>query len=150
MIIIEPLSIGWGGWPAVLAQAEAALPPGAPAAPGPLDTASLALATGAVALVLLVAMIALRWLSAQQHRSVNDPRRLVRQLCQAHGFRRSQERLLLKAARALAIAQPARLFIEPQLLAQAAERSSLASRRHELVDMAAELFGPDGETPASE
>lgn len=107
----------------------------------PLDLASIALATGTVAIVLLLIMIVSSYLSARQRRAINDPLGLLRQLCEAHGFHRRQQRLLLKAARTLSLQQPARLFLEPRLLNQAAEHPSLASRRADLVQIAAELFG---------
>lgn len=110
--------------------------------PLPLDLSGVAFVTGAVALVLLVAMIVSSLITARKQRVRNSPSRLLRQLCDAHGFPRRQARLLQQAAMALGVDQPGRLFLEPNLLSQAAEHPTLSSRRGELEDLANELFGP--------
>ena len=139
-----PVSALHGAWtnayPAILAELQSTAPK-AGGEPGSIGLPGVALATGAVALVLLAIMIVHSVLAARRRRGINDPRRLVRQLCEAHGFRRRQERLLLRAARVIAVQQPARFFLEAQLLAQAAEHPALASRRDDLLHVAAELYG---------
>jgi hypothetical protein len=107
-----------------------------------IDGPSLALATGAVALVLLAAMLGSILLSARQGRHLNSPRRLLCQLCQAHGLARHHERLLFQAARVLSVEQPARFFLEPRLVREAAKHPALASRHAELKQLLADLFGP--------
>jgi hypothetical protein len=131
--------------PALLAQAKAPLSTEfQTAAPPALDLATVALATGSVALVLLVALISSSLLSAGREKHRNDPRGLLKQLCTAHGFSRGQQRLLLKAARILEVAHPGRFFLEPGLLAEAANHPALAARRGELLEIAGELFAPAG------
>lgn len=131
--------------PAMFAQAPPLkTEPFQTAAPPALDLATVALAAGSVALVLLLALIASSLLSAGKPRHRNDPRGLLKQLCTAHGFGRGQQRLLLKAARTLDVAHPGRFFLEPGLLAEAANHRSLASRRTELLEIAGELFAPAG------
>ena len=46
----------------------------------------------------------------------NDPRQLLRELCQAHGLSRRAERLLRRAALELGTQHAGRLFLEPKLL----------------------------------
>ena len=111
-----------------------------PAASPWFDGPSLALAIGAVALVLLAAMLVSTLLSSRQARQLNSPRRLLGQLCQAHGLVKRQERLLLKAARVLAVQHPARFFLEPALVREATKHPALASRRAELEQLSADLF----------
>lgn len=112
----------------------------APAASPWFDGPSLALAIGAIALVLLAAMLVSTLLSSRQARQLNSPRRLLGQLCQAHGLAKRQERLLLKAARVLVVQHPARFFLEPALVREAAKHKALASRRAELEQLSADLF----------
>ncbi len=110
-----------------------------------LDLTVIALAAGAIALVLLGTMIVSSLLSGSGRREVNNPRGLLRQLCDAHGFQRREQRVLLAAARLLAVQQPARFFLEPGLLTLAAKHPALASRRSDLLAIAGELFGPIGQ-----
>ena len=49
----------------------------------------------------------------------NDPRQLLRELCQGHGLSRRAERLLRRAALELGTPHAGRMFLEPQLLLEA-------------------------------
>ena len=108
----------------------------------PLGWSAVALAVGAVALALLAAMIASWMLSAAAQRDMNNPRRLLTELCLAHGIPRRQQRTLATAAGVLGVQQPARLFLEPDLLRQAAEHPRLRARRREILEIRGELFEP--------
>lgn len=107
-----------------------------------VDLPAVALCAGAIALVLLAAMIVSGLLSAFARRETNHPRRLLCELCEAHGFRGRQQRALISAASTLGVQQPARFFLEPGLLDKAAGHPRLSTRRSDLLEIAGELFGP--------
>ncbi|HUE72192.1 MAG TPA: hypothetical protein VMP01_15010 [Pirellulaceae bacterium] len=125
----------------VLAQVGPTSSPGTSKLPL-LDLPAVALCIGAIALVLLAAMIVSGLLSASARRETNHPRRLLCELCEAHGFRRRQQRALISAATTLGVQQPARFFLERSLLDQAAGHPKLSARRSDLLEIAGELFGP--------
>ena len=111
-----------------------------PAREAPLSTTAIALCIGALALVALAAMIVSWLLSAAARREANSPRRLLGQLCEAHGFARRERAALISAAGVLGIDQPARLFLESRLLDAAAGHPRLKRQRRELLKIAGELF----------
>ena len=144
MNYLENLAACSWAMPTFLAQTHSGIQAGQQplAPPQGIDLVTVVLATGTVAFVLLMAMIVSSLVARHQRRAQNDPRRLLKQLCEAHGFRRWELRLLQAAARALSVQQPARFFLEPKLFAQATEHPALASRRDDLYQIAGELFGP--------
>ncbi|MFN0019204.1 MAG: hypothetical protein ACKVP0_13155 [Pirellulaceae bacterium] len=98
--------------------------------------ATLALAVS-VALIYAIRQF-LQWRAL---RSKNDPRQLLHELCQAHGLSRRAEQLFRKAAAAVGTPHPARFFLEPQLLQQAANREELKANRLALGLLYERLFG---------
>ncbi len=103
--------------------------------------------TGLVsAAILLVAVAALiiglrRVFLRREHGSLNNPRRLLHELCQAHGLSRRAERLLRKAALALETPHPGRFFLEPELLLAAQNCEQLRGNRRALGLLFERLFG---------
>jgi hypothetical protein len=93
------------------------------------------------AVVVLAALTGWRLASGRERRRINSPHRLLGELCAAHGLGRREQRLLRAAARVLNLQHPARLFLEPHLLAQASQHPLLASRRQELAELRRQLFG---------
>jgi hypothetical protein len=105
------------------------------------DPAALALGAGAMAMILLTAMLVSVLLSASARREANHPRRLLAELCEAHGVRHRQKRALIAAANTLGVQQPARFFLERRLLEKAAGHPELSARRADLLLIASQLFG---------
>src|SRR5688500_6928705 len=107
----------------------------------------LTIASGAVTLVGVLALVwlARRFLLRRAEGPKNDPRLLLRELCQAHGLSRRAERLLRKAAAALGTPDPGRFFLEPQLLLQVEKCEQLRGSQRALGMLYERLFGEDAE-----
>ncbi|MCE9525953.1 MAG: hypothetical protein K8R36_07855 [Planctomycetales bacterium] len=106
------------------------------------------LTTIACAAMTLIAIVALtyavrRFLIYRTHKSKNDPRRLLHELCKAHGLSRRAERLLRKAAAAVGTPHPGRFFLEPELLRQAETRKEMKGSKLALSLLHERLFGGD-------
>ena len=102
----------------------------------------------AAAVLALIAALALVWFARKFYlrRALeprNDPRHLLRELCQAHGLSRRAERLLRKASAAVGTPHPGRFFLEPQLLLQAHECEQLRTSRRALGLLYEQLFGEE-------
>ena len=72
---------------------------------------AVAVLLGLVAAIYAVGKLATRLDASRRY---NSPRRLFRDLCQAHGLDRRQRRLLSRLAYWQHLRHPARLFLEPQ------------------------------------
>lgn len=73
----------------------------------------------------------------------HSPRALFRQLCYAHGLDRRSRRLLASLARERKLAQPARLFLEPDQFAAAGLGPKLESQAERLKELKERLFAED-------
>jgi hypothetical protein len=70
----------------------------------------------------------------------DNPRKLFRELCQAHRLDAQQRRLLLEAAEAACPHQPALIFLQPQAFAVERLPAALAGRADELASLRERLF----------
>jgi hypothetical protein len=89
---------------------------------------------------ILVCWAIVRW---QQHRSkkpMDHPWRLLRELAQAHGLRRSEERLLHQIVRRYGIEPPARLLLEPERFQTAASDELFQRERQVILHLKNRLF----------
>jgi len=121
----------------------------------PLSAARQSAATGgwnslgiATAALGFIAALALVWFARKSYLRRerdprNDPRHLLRELCQAHGLSRRAERLLRKASAAVGTPHPGRFFLEPQLLLQAHECEQLRASKRALGLLYERLFGEE-------
>jgi hypothetical protein len=76
----------------------------------------------------------------QRSGSYNSPRRLFRGLCRAHGLGWSERRLLWQLAQAEQLADPARLFLEPERFDEVHLNDALCARAAELKEIRQRLF----------
>lgn len=70
----------------------------------------------------------------------DNPRKLFRELCQAHRLDAQQRRMLLEVAEATCPHQPALIFLQPQAFAAERLPSSLVERTTELASLRERLF----------
>ncbi len=109
--------------------------------------------------VILVGIIAVVWVLSylfslrERHGAYASPTRLFLSLCSAHRLRWPDRWLLWRLARAKKVEDPARLFLEPELLDAAAMRPWFRVRAERLREMRNSLFAePDvsrNETPTT-
>ncbi len=97
--------------------------------------------------VLVVYVLSRATSTANQKRVIHSPRKLFRELSNAHGLDRSQRRLLETIARTQSLPMPAMIFIDPARLADQRLPKELRSRQ-EIVTLRATLFA-DGEPEAA-
>jgi hypothetical protein len=98
---------------------------------------------GLLLLALVVAAILLlgRFAARQDRsRTCNNPRKLFRSLCRAHGLDRASRKLLRRLARWQGLAQPARLFLEAERFDEANVSLELLSQLPQLHAMRDRLF----------
>ncbi len=94
----------------------------------------------------------LSWLLARsdKHQLFNSPRGLFRSLCSAHQLDRPAHSLLVQMARAEGIAQPARLFLEPECFRRESLPPALEGKQAAIAALAARLFPPAMALPPGE
>jgi hypothetical protein len=97
----------------------------------------VAVAVGAVALVGTLAHFGLRKFSRHCQHSHSA---LFQGLCDAHALDRNSRRLLAQVVRFHGLAQPARLFTEPEWLDPAALSGSFSAKTEELTALRNQLF----------
>lgn len=105
---------------------------------------SIVLVVAAMTMVAVLGWVARWYLIRRQRVSRNDPRKLLHDLCRAHGLSGRAERLLRRAAAALGTPHPARFFLEPALLRQASECKALSGSQRALRMLQEKLFGEAG------
>jgi len=90
-----------------------------------------------------------RWLGGDDDRKTYfSPRKLFSDLCAAHGLTRKESRLLRSLARAQGLADPARLFLEPERFDPEALGPALARESDPLRALRERLFaGLPGRNP---
>lgn len=71
----------------------------------------------------------------------NSPRALFRQLCKAHGLEHASRALLKRMARQQQLAQPARLFLEPERFGVENLSPELAAQQAAIAALKQRLFG---------
>ena len=104
--------------------------------------------SGDIVIVLLImagftaGIWGLSLLAAKQGRRgrSNNPRKLFVSLCRAHGLNWSARRLLAKVARWQRLAQPGRLFVEPERFDVTNLSASLKRQQPRLVEIREMLF----------
>ncbi|MBX3412311.1 MAG: hypothetical protein KF708_06295 [Pirellulales bacterium] len=106
-------------------------------------------ATHFVLLTLAVAGLAALALWARQVRAgsgrqQNNPRALFRALCRAHGLDHASRRLLDQLARQQRLADPARLFLEPERFEAASLGPALKSQQGRYASLRDRLFAEPG------
>ena len=94
---------------------------------------------GGIALAVWILSYALKF--QEQRRSRPGPLRLFLSLCKAHRLRWSQRWLLWRVARARQLRDPARLFLEPEMLETADLGRSFETRQAQLNRIRHRLFG---------
>lgn len=102
----------------------------------------------AVAFVTLLVAAGLAWavrrfIMRRREGVRNDPRYLLRELCQAHGLSRRAERLLRTAAAEVGTPHPGRFFLEPKLLQAALQHEKLRGSKRALRLLYDQLFGDE-------
>ncbi len=106
-----------------------------------LDSKQLLFYLGAaVAVAILIggAAFLYKWVS---RRYANSPTGLLIELCQAHGLPWKQRLLLYQLARSRNLAQPAALFLDPELFDASGFTPKLKQRRSELEGVRDRIFG---------
>ena len=93
---------------------------------------------GGIALAVWILSYALKF--QEQRRSRPSPLRLFLSLCKAHRLRWSQRWLLWRVARARQLRDPARLFLEPEMLEAANLGRSFETRQALLKQIRHRLF----------
>ncbi len=93
---------------------------------------------GGIALAVWILSYALKF--QEQRRSRPSPLRLFLSLCKAHRLRWSQRWLLWRVARAQQLRDPARLFLEPEMLEATNLGRSFEIRRAQLNQIRHRLF----------
>lgn len=109
-------------------------------------------ATHFVLLTLAVAGLAAIAVWARQVRSkgerqYNNPRALFRALCRAHGLDHGSRRLLDQLARQQRLADPARLFLEPERFEPAHLGATLKSQQARFATLRDRLFAEPSVAP---
>jgi hypothetical protein len=102
-----------------------------------------------VAALLIAALAFLaRVVARREKQTFSSPRALFRELCKAHDLDLASRRLLRRLARAAAIRQPARLFLEPQRFEPTALSADLRAQWPAIEALRAKLFAqtPTGKT----
>jgi hypothetical protein len=98
-----------------------------------------------VAMIVFASITAVLWtvLKSRASRtfSSDSPTSLFRELCAAHGIKRTDRRLLRKLAEFRGITNPAILFVEPQCFETQHLRSELQASAKELRMLNEKLFG---------
>ena len=121
------------------------------------DASDLLLWFGIVIGVFVVIGIVAKIVASRDKRQLyNSPRGLFRALCRAHGLDRPSRRLLSRIARAQELAQPARLFLEPERYSEAKvseqfreERAAIELLRKKLFENPVAAPGPRTATSGS-
>jgi hypothetical protein len=90
--------------------------------------------------VILAAWLGWRWYSRFPRRPSNSPRRLFKDLCNAHGLSFRERSLMTHLAGQLRLAQPAILFVEPGLWDERRLGPTLSKRAAELATLRERLF----------
>jgi hypothetical protein len=107
----------------------------------PWQMSELAPYLAGLGLAALVGLLVHFW---RQHNDMSlrcdNPRKLFRELCQAHGLDAQQRRLLLEVAEAACPYQPALVFLQPQSFAAERLPPALAERAAELTSLRERLF----------
>jgi hypothetical protein len=98
-----------------------------------------------VAIVVFASVAAILWRvlkrRASRTFSSDSPSSLFRELCAAHGIKRTDRRLLRKLAESRGITNPAILFVEPQCFESQQLPSDLQASARELRALNETLFG---------
>jgi|GEM_PF-2233153 len=89
---------------------------------------------------VLVGWIVVRFRQSNSKRPIDHPWRLLRELAQAHGLRRSDERLLHQIVRRYALEPPARLLLEPERFQIAAGDEVFLRERQAILRLKSRLF----------
>lgn len=99
-----------------------------------------------VSLAILIAAgyFVFKWIKLREERGYHSPRRLLHELCRAHGLSAAQRQLLRDIATWHRLPNVLQIFIEPQLLQSPAMISALGSEA-EIAALRAILFAKDGE-----
>jgi hypothetical protein len=96
---------------------------------------------GAIAAITLVWWLIVKWQQRLQLRQYESPAGLFRELCHAHRLSWRERKLLWGIARAAHLAQPAQLFLRPDLYWPPHVPAKLANRQRELVKLHGRIFG---------
>ena len=113
---------------------------------GRFGATHIVLLTLAVAALAAIA-IGARRLRSNGERQYNNPRALFRALCRAHGLDRASRRLLDQLARQQRLADPARLFLEPERFEPANLGASLKSQQARFTSLRDRLFAEPSVAP---
>jgi hypothetical protein len=106
-----------------------------------LDLYDLFIAIGIMLSIVIGVWMLTRVLARQDgHRRLNSPRRLFRELCQAHELDFSSRRFLNKVARHQRLRHKARLFVEPERLKPSNLSPQLRSRKRLLKALRQRLY----------
>lgn len=107
-----------------------------------------------VGILILLSIVVFIWilsrfLSRQERmRRHFSPKALFQALCSAHGLEPAQRRLLKRLARFHGLAQPARIFLEPERFDPNGLGAAFSDMRDELIELRERLFAEtdaDGE-----
>jgi len=114
------------------------------------DASDLFLWFGIVIGVFVVIGIIAKIVARRDKRQLyNSPRGLFRALCRAHGLDRPSRRLLARIARAQELAQPGRLFLEPERYSEAKVSEQFREERGTIELLRKKIFQLPAMTPAA-
>jgi hypothetical protein len=106
-----------------------------------LDTTYLVVLIVAVVAMIVIVGVLAHFLGLREAIGLNRPRALMTELCRGHELDQVSRRLLRSLATWHRLAQPARLFVEPQWFDAASLSEPLRMRQAELERLRDRLFG---------
>ena len=101
-----------------------------------------------VAVFVVIGIVAKIVARRDKRQLYNSPRGLFRQLCKAHGLERGNRALLRKLAHQQGLAQPARLFLEPDRFQAENVGAARLQEQPALDALKQRLFGANPRQPA--
>jgi hypothetical protein len=101
---------------------------------------------GAIAAIVVITIL---WLIARSRRpaerkTINHPRKLLRELAEAHGLSSGQERLLNRLIRHYNVEPPAAIFLAPERLEAAVGDVGFRAERSAILQLKERLFASAG------
>ena len=90
--------------------------------------------------ITLAVWLAMLYMQRRERSSYYSPKKLLRELCNAHRLTWAESWLLSRLASGLKLAQPASLFLRPELFATPHVPAALAERQPELKALRERIF----------
>jgi hypothetical protein len=114
-----------------------------------LSVTELGIATSVIAALVLLWWLLAMWRQFRERRQYHSAEGLFAELCEAHQLSRRQRGALRALVQSQRLAQPALLFLRPDLFWPPHVPPHLAARQRELVELHGKLFrGANDAAPA--